>query len=252
MTGKVALVIAMMAAMCAGQVRGGGRARAPYPAPPRPYTGPVGQGFGSVVFPGTGIPNQPTYAQRLSSTISGNPIPRAFGDRRPQRGFGYGAGVVPYAVPVFVGGGYGYGYDPGYAAPQPNITIVNAPPQQPSVIINNGYQPDAVKPAMRDYTNESLPPPAALESYQAPVPSNPEGRRGQMRSLDADKPTVYLVAFKDGVVYSSLAYWVEGDTLHYITTKYAHNRASVDLVDLPLSRQLNSERGVEFEIPTRR
>ena len=254
MTRKVALVVAMTVAVCAGQVRGGGRAgggRGGYPAPPRPYTAPVGQGFGNVVFPGTGIPNPPTYAQRLSATISGNPFPRGVAERGGHRGYGYGGGVIPYAVPVFVGG-YGYGYDPGYAASQPNITIVNAPPQQPSVIINNGYQPDQAKPVMRDYSNDTLPPPAALESYQAPVPNNPEGRRGQMRSVDAEKPTVYLVAFKDGVVYSSLAYWVEGDTLHYITTKYAHNRASMDLVDLALSRQLNSERGVEFEIPARK
>ena len=30
--------------------------------------------------------------------------------------------------------------------------------------------------------------------------------------------------------------------------KHAHNRASMDLIDLDLSRQLNEERGLEFRL----
>jgi hypothetical protein len=144
-------------------------------------------------------------------------------------------------IPLFVGGGYGYGYG-AYppVQPQPNVTVVNAPPQTPSVIINQSYQPDRANPVVRDYTNTE----PTVSSYQAPIPSNPE----PVRSIDDDKPTIYLIAMNDGLVYSAYAYWVEAGTLHYITTGHAHNQASVSLVDAKVSEQLNQERGIEFRL----
>ena len=35
---------------------------------------------------------------------------------------------------------------------------------------------------------------------------------------------------RDGTVRAAIAYWVDGDTLHYVTTEGSHNRASLDLV----------------------
>jgi hypothetical protein len=104
---------------------------------------------------------------------------------------------------------------------------------------------------MRDYTNEPLPESggAPVQSYQAPIPSNPEGRRGQMRSVDDDKPTIYLLALEDGTVKSALAYWVEGETVHYVTTRYMKTSVPVGSVDIRVSEQLNSERGLDFHIP---
>jgi hypothetical protein len=195
--------------------------------------GPIGHGFGNVVFPATGIPRVTGHIPNLSSTIRGvNPaIPR---------GRGHGGGIVyPIAVPVF-GGGYGYSAYPP-VQPQPNITVVNAPPQTPTVIINHSYQPDRANPVVREYT-ETEP---AVQSYQAPVPSNPDPPR---RSLDDDKPTIYLIAMSNGSVYSAYAYWVESGTLHYITTGHAHNQASLSLVDTAVSEQLNRERGIEFRL----
>lgn len=233
---KAAFTVVAMAGLALGQGR----------------IGPVGQGFGSVVFPGTGLPQSSGHIPNLSSTI------RGVYPGGPQHG-GVGAGpgrphsrptsiVVP--VPVYVGG-YGYGYGGGYydqqQQPQPNITVVNAPPQVPSVIINQGYVPDRAQPVMHDYTGSN-----ELNSYQAPVPSHPEPvRSAPARNDNDDSPTVYLIALKDGTVYSAYAYWLEGDTLHYITTKHSHNKASLTLVDEPLSLQLNRERSVEFKLKGR-
>jgi hypothetical protein len=220
--------------------------------------GPVGHGFGNVVFPGTGIPQQQRHqpaghVQSLGATV------RGVWPNQPHQG-GYPQPrhrqlvAVPIAVPVYVGGyGYGYnGYGSDYAAqaPQPNITVVNALQPSPSVIINQNYTPDQARPVMHEY-----PAPAASElgSYQAPVPSHPEPVRPAPSAKasvasDDDNPTIYLIALEDGTVYPSYAYWLQGDTLHYITTKHSHNQASMALVDERLSLQLNKERRVEFKL----
>lgn len=210
----------------------------------RPVTGPIGHGFGNVVFPGTGIPQVriprvtghiPSLSQTVRGVYPGG----------PQRG-GHGGGVVPVIYPVAVGGFYG-GYAPQYPQPSPNITVINQPPTSPTVIINQSYTPDTARPVMREYSNETLPTARDVEpmpSYQAPIPSNPDPPKREV----SDKPTIYLIAMQSGTVYSAYAYWVEGDTLHYITTKHSHNRASLDLVDVKLSDQLNRERSVDFKV----
>lgn len=256
MTPKRMLLLLGLAAACFAQTRATVRSLpASQPMVRGPRMGPVGRGFGNVVFPGGGTPNPfynnaTTFAQRFGAVMTGYPGYTPGSQHR--RGINAGA-VIPYAVPVFVGG-YGYGY--GYNEPPPNVTIVNTPPAppQPAVIINQNYTPDRVNPVMRDYTSENLPESPGVRSYQAPVPNNPEGTgSGRLRAaVDPEKPTIYLIAFKDGTVYSCYAYWVEGGTMHYITTKYAHNRASVELVDAEVSRQLNDERSVEFELPSKR
>lgn len=236
------LMIAATAAVLSaqGRVGGGGFAPRPMPAPSRP----PGAGFGNVVNPsGVGqnfsvvnpIYSQPsTFAGRLSATVSGNDWSPFSYQRQRWRG-----GIVP--VPMFIGGGF-------YQNPSPNVTIINAPPAMPAVIINQSYVPDRVGTPV--VTEVSADTPAPLTSYQAPVPQNPEGRslRESGSSIDV-KPTIYLIAMKEGQVYAAFAYWVEGDTLHYITTKHAHNRASLSLIDEEISRQLNSERGLEFKLP---
>ncbi len=195
--------------------------------------GPVGHGFGNVVFPGG-----TSFPQQLGATVRGGAIPG-------YHGMAARRSLVPVAVPFYVGG-YGYGY-----GSSPNVTIINQPPTNPSVIINQNYVAEGAKPVMHDYTNENLPQAAeeTMRSYQAPIPSVPEPpKRGGISGKASDKPTIYLIAFKDGTIYPAYAFWVEGETLHYITTKYSHNRADVELVDATLSEQLNRERSVEFEI----
>jgi hypothetical protein len=62
----------------------------------------------------------------------------------------------------------------------------------------------------------------------------------------------YLLAFKDHTVYSAVAYWFDGDTLHYFTSGSVHNQASVSLLDVPLTERLNRELGIDFHMPQAR
>ncbi|MEP7366364.1 MAG: hypothetical protein ABI972_24155 [Acidobacteriota bacterium] len=236
-----------------GRGHGGGAgapSRGVRPAPPIQQPFPGG-GFGSVVNP-SGVPQNigivnPIYnpglsfGQRLGATVTG--FDWAVGAYGRQRWRG---GIVP--VPVFIGSGYG-GFDPYYQAPVPNVTVINAPQPSPTVIINQGYAPDRMNPQVTEVGPET---PETMTTFQAPVEQQAEGRplRESMRApSNADgRPTVYLVAMKSGEVYTALAYWLEDGTLHYITTKHAHNRASFELVDTDMSRQLNQERGLEFTL----
>jgi endonuclease YncB( thermonuclease family) len=66
---------------------------------------------------------------------------------------------------------------------------------------------------------------------------------------DEFEPSHYLIAFKDHSVYSAVAYWVDGDTLHYFTSGNTHNQVSVSLVDRDLTERLNKESGLELKLP---
>jgi len=57
-----------------------------------------------------------------------------------------------------------------------------------------------------------------------------------------------FIAFK-GHVCTAIAYWVQGDTLHYITAQGSHNQVSLVLVDRPTSAKLNSGRLVKLILP---
>ncbi len=228
------LSILSVAALAHGQHGGHMGARAP-------GIGPVGHGFGSVVFPGTGVPGSQGHISALGATVRGVAPVGGYG------GYGgYAAPVmVPYAVPI------GMPYQ--MAAPAPNVTVINTPSPAPTVIINQNYTPERPSPVMRDYSGDRLPETSAgLQTYQAPIPNNAEGRRGQVPALvrheTDDKPTIYLLALKDGAVYSCYAFWRDGDTVHYVTTRQVHNKVSAELVDMKISERLNVERNVEFPL----
>ncbi|HUE22893.1 MAG TPA: hypothetical protein VMQ86_14500, partial [Bryobacteraceae bacterium] len=59
----------------------------------------------------------------------------------------------------------------------------------------------------------------------------------------------YLIAFKDHTIYSAVAYYAEGDTLHYFTSGNVHNQVSLSLVDRQLTEQLNRDRNVTVRLP---
>jgi hypothetical protein len=196
---------------------------------PQPY-GSV-SGFGSVLFPGTGHPPLPSFGLGGRGHYGGG-------------GYGYGYGNRRYppvaAYPVFVGG-YGYGYGlmddpPPVQQQQPPQTIVvqqPAPAQAapaPSVIINQYFKSDG--PAGTPEPQTAYRQPAAT-----PVPAHSE-----------DKPTIYLIAMKDHTIMPALGYWLEGDTLTYITSQGNKNSVSLTLVDRDFSKQLNDERHVEFSL----
>ena len=247
----VAALALVLAGTAAAQYRGGRIGGG------RTYGSP--SGFGNILFPGTGTAPpirhpvlRPSFAQRLGATVTGGHVLGPYGKHGQ---FGYGQPLV-YPVPVYYGGYGGYGGFGGYGYPeQPPVTVLNQPAQQPAVIINQYYSPETAKPAMRDYT--SGPPQdgdsaAGIRQYHAPAPSNAEPRNENARPVADQKPNIYLIAYRDGSIRGSLAYWIEADTLHYITTHGAHNRASMDLIDSAFSEQLNRERNIDFSLTVAR
>ena len=203
-------------------------------------------GYGNVVFPGTGGPPPmidpfaASFASRLGATISGYPPYRGF----PSRGRRGGA-VVPYMFPVYIGG-----LDNPYPYQQtPNVTVV-APPQyvtQPAapIIINQYFGSETARPVVTEYgpDGREIPPSdsSGTRTYQAP--SNAPAEPSQSDSV------VFFVALKDSSVYTAVAYWVEGETLHYITPHGKHNQVSLALVDRELSARLNEGHKVDFHLP---
>jgi hypothetical protein len=217
-------------------------------------------GHGNILFP-SGVTHFPaTGPVRLPEPRLGSLIPN-YPPRRDHGGFpGRGRTVaIPYAVPVFVGGGYDYGY--GYAPEQPaaNVTVVIPQQPTPSVIINHNYTPDTARPVLKDYSNSDLPESAGrspeVQIYTAPTPgaaqeAKPAPSKPRAATPD-DKPTIYLIALKDGTVRTAIGYWSEEGVLHYVTPQGTINRFSMEFLDTATTEQLNRERGLEWELKGR-
>lgn len=217
---------------------------------------PVG-GFGNVVFPGTGSPparsnitgfgniltpgtprrilppfsiTDPTFAHGIGQVVAGRaPHPGVFG--RFNRG-NSNVIYVPYGYPIYGGDFYGGG--------QPQVVVVY-PQQQAPVAINQQF----AGPAQPVF--EEAPPAEAsvpdISVYQAPT------RTAEEMAAAAPTAPYYLIAFKDHSIYSAVAYWIDGDTLHYFTSGNNHNQVSLDLVDRELTERLNSERNITIRLP---
>src|ERR1051326_174210 len=197
----------------------------------------VTRNFGSVVFPG-GSPTTPTV--RTAPPMVGVPVSGLRGTGRPvQPGNGQGnfhrnpsnnhqgrTNTLVYAYPVFVGN-----YDSSFVQSEP----VALPPPQPAPMTM--YSPEAPRPVIiQVLPDPGMRPP--VNAYQAPPAEEP-----------AREPEHYLLAFKDHTVYSAVAYWFDGDTLHYFTSGSVHNQASVSLLDRALTARLNKELGIDFHMP---
>jgi hypothetical protein len=211
----------------------------------RPGTFGSNTGFGNVVFPGTGqapaLPGaitDPGFGPRLGATVSGYP-PYTGGRGGRGRGAGNGVVVVPYPVGV-----------PYYPEPEPPQTIVVYPQQQqsPQVIINQNFTPETARPVVQEYSVDSS---GGVQVYDPRTRVNREAAAMVAPAPAAETP-MFLIAFKDNTIYAALAYWVEGDTLHYVTNRNTHNQVSLDLIDRELSMRLNSEREVDFRLPPAR
>ena len=179
----------------------------------------ITRGFGSVVFPG-GAPMQPVYGGAAVQPHLG----RSNFRRNPA--IGRGTGIAPayiYAFPVYVGV-----YD------NSNAPEEQAPPPERAVPVMIEAGPDG------EYTTTA--PHQTSTVYQP----EPESAAEPARAAD---PPHYLLAFKDHSIYSAVAYWVDGDTLHYFTAGNVHNQASMSLIDRPLTERLNRELGIEFTLP---
>ena len=114
------------------------------------------------------------------------------------------------------------------APPQAPITVVQQ--QAPIVSVNPNYVPDTAKPLMREYFAESKP-------YEAQ----------EVKAAKASSVT--LIAFKDGSLVQAVAYWYEGDTLHYVKPDHKVEKAALAIVDKESSERFNRERGLSFKLP---
>jgi hypothetical protein len=151
-----------------------------------------------------------------------------------------GAGAVIY-VPYAVGGYYG-GYYYGDQGMQPPPG--GYPQQQymgPQVVINQNFAPDVARPI--EYVPDAN---GGIRVY------GPQSQVSAPETTVAEESPTFLIAFKDHTIYAAIAYWVEGDTLHYVTNQSTHNQVSLDLVDRELSDRLNRERQVDFRLPARK
>jgi hypothetical protein len=158
-------------------------------------------------------------------------------------GYGYGGAiVVPYAYPAYLGSGYYYppDYSDGSYAPgayPPGAYPLNQAQQQPNVTVV--YPPQSAN----QFGPGPMPPPGAN-----PEPVSPY-EPSSAQADDQNTPDHYLIALNDHTIYSVVAYWVEGDTLHYFTAGNVHNQASLSLVDRDLTARLNKESGQEVKLP---
>lgn len=115
------------------------------------------------------------------------------------------------------------------------------------------YQPDSVPPANvaqplvvnQYFLTQGSTVPGVTDAPQ-PFIDAPASNPGDPL---VEPATYYLIAYKDRSMYSALAYWVEGDTLHYVTTQNTHNQASLSLIDLDQTYKLNADRSVPFSVP---
>src|SRR5215510_10021235 len=202
----------------------------------RPNTFGSITGFGNVVFPGTGhapIVNHPlpsttfSGAGRLGTTVA------PAGGRR----FHGGGSVIYMPYPVGV---------PTYAEPSgPPAPMYYPQPQQaaPPVVINQYFVPETARPVVREYATDAN---GGIRVY------GPDASAAVEAAPVVNENSTYLIAFKDHTIYAAVAYWLEDNTLHYVTNQNTHNQVSLDLVDRELSGRLNRERNVDFRLPAGR
>ena len=218
-----------------------GSAVAQYRGSIQPY---VTGGFGSVVYPAGTAATNPGLTRITPNVVypgGGGPrlvVPNPNARTGVNRGVRRNAtGSYVYAYPVYVGAYPGYVdsslYD-GSAPPPPQqqtspggVTIV-MPPSQPPVVINQ---------------YSGAPPNPQMITPQG-------GDTGAEQSADTTPEMPhYLLAFKDHTIYSAIAYWVDGDTLHYFTAGNTHNQVSLSLIDRDLTERLNKDSGAEVKLP---
>jgi len=138
-------------------------------------------------------------------------------------GWGYPyASYSDYSYPYY--GGYSYptvssDYN-GYTSPSPVVIYQSQPAaaSQPVIIVESAPQ-QAV--------------PQETTGYDEPRNEKP----------------IYLFAFKgQSSIRAAEAYWITGNTLHYVTLQHEQKQVPLDTVDRALTLQLNRQRGVDIRL----
>ncbi len=198
-------------------------AKPPAPARPVKATSPA-------PLPTVGALGGPYASVGISRPLGGIALPGSHPPAKPATTTGY-----RYVGPVYyVPNAYDYAstaqqqYTPVQTAWQPPMQAAEVPQTAapPSVVINQYF--GSARPS--DRAEE-----AASQPNVEPAPA----------------PTYYLIQFRDRTVRQALAYWVEGNTLHYVTAPNAHNQASLSLIDMETTARLNAGTPVPAAVPER-
>jgi hypothetical protein len=207
---------------------------------------PIGSN-GNILNPGIPLSGPPAHVPAVQAV---RPQGAARPGHRPSS-FSGGAIFVPYPVGNAASGYTVHNpapglYDPIFGGYTPTDSFAAGyPPQMmsaptPMVVINQNFLADPVRPQFRDYSNVQLPEPGVTIA----PPSSPAAS-----AAADDQPVVFLIAMRDHTIVPAVAYWLQGDTLNYITLQGAQNQVSISLVDRDFSKQLNAERNVPFRLP---
>jgi hypothetical protein len=149
----------------------------------------------------------------------------------------------PFAYSVWVPDYFDYlGAQNQYAAPYSSQPYGPSPAGSVYFDPSSGGAPGAQQPVIINQYFGAQPPQqvsaSTANNLNAPAAGDPIG----------SPQNYYLIAYRNHAIYAALAYWVEDKTLHYVTTQNTHNQASLDLIDLTLTKSLNQDREVPFSI----
>jgi hypothetical protein len=139
---------------------------------------------------------------------------------------------------------------------QPSVVVMPYAAPYPVYVESQAPTADGDNP--QEYLPPPIPPaappqqPAHGDSNAVLAPcagaSNPPLALPMAPAPKGDPPSFYI-ALNDGWVYLARAYWVENDTLHYLTGNGRHNQVSLALVNRDVSIRLNAKRADEFHLP---
>jgi hypothetical protein len=144
---------------------------------------------------------------------------------------GNGIRTIPYLVPypIYVGG-----------QDLPEATVPpDSNPDQPLDGPDSAYPPAVEDPPLPPNESRPLEP-----QFAAPEPSC-----SVAPPQNSVAPVEAFIALKDHRVHTAIAYWLLGDTLHYITPLGFQNQVSLRLVDRSLTARLNSDRLLQLVLP---
>jgi hypothetical protein len=209
-----------------------------------------GRGGGGGGYRGGGgsvITAQPLGA--LGGSYAGQGSSRPLGGISPPS---YPVGVRPPSPPSHNGGGRGNGS--GYRYYGPVYYVPNAfGPTFSDTTTDSAVNSAPVRGSGPVQFSDAMPVPqpqtVIVNQYygkdQAPLNS---GNTTPVAGADPVASDYYLIAYKNRHVITALAYWVDGETLHYVTSASAHNQSSLALIDVELTKRLNADREVPFSI----
>jgi len=138
----------------------------------------------------------------------------------PRQRFGFGAHSSFFGYPRFgFGFSFGYGYYPAYSYFPPSYAY--------------------------------YPPPVYAPAITGPAVLYPENYRGYDREADRTSAgdRYWLIFLKDHTIQAATDYWLEDSALNYVTREGTKTSVELSNVDLEFTKELNSERGRDFQLP---